>query len=104
NGVCHSEPATVRETSGHGLAFTVDEEFSVDQTVWVEGEGGEGEITKTVVRHIEPTGRGFRTGAYRVDQERRRSDRQPVGGDAKIHWGDPQVGPCDAPVLVRNAT
>lgn len=102
NGVCRSEPANVQDSSIHGMAFTVGEEFPVDQTLWVETENGA--VTKTVVRNSAPTARGFRVGAYRVDKERRRTDRFPVGGNASIHWGDPQVGPCDTPVLVRNAT
>jgi hypothetical protein len=102
NGVCRSEPVTIRDTSAHGLAFTVGEEFPVDQTLWIES--ADRQITKTVVRHAAPKGRGFLTGAYRVDQERRRTDRFPVAGEAVLHWGDPQVGPCDTPVTVRNAT
>jgi hypothetical protein len=102
NGVCRSEPVTIRDTSAHGLAFTVGEEFPVDQTVWIESDNRQ--ITKTVVRHTAPKGRHFLTGAYRVDQERRRTDRFPVAGEAVLHWGDSQVGPCDTPVTVRNAT
>lgn len=102
NGVCRSEPVTIRDISAHGVAFTVGEEFPVDQTVWIESN--ERPITKTVVRHTALTGRGFLTGAYRVDQERRRTDRFPVAGAAVLHWGDSQVGPCDTPVTVRNAT
>ena len=102
NGVCRSEPAIIEDSSDRGLGFTVNEEFPVDQTLWIENATGQ--ITKTVVRHTEPGVRGFRTGAYRVDQERRRTDRSPVAGDATIHWGDSHVGPCDTPVVVRNAT
>jgi hypothetical protein len=102
NGVCHSQPVTIRDTSAHGVAFTISEEFPVDQTVWIEADGSQ--ITKTVVRHTAPKGRDFLTGAYRVDQERRRADRFPVAGEAVLHWGDSQVGPCDTPVTVRNAT
>lgn len=102
NGVCRSESAIVQDTSGHGLAFTAAEEFPVDRTVWIETESGE--ITKTVVRHTAPRARGFLCGAYRVDAERRRTDRFPAAGNATVHWGDPQIGPCDTPVLVRNAT
>jgi hypothetical protein len=102
NGVCHSQPVTIRDTSAHGVAFTINEEFPVDQTVWIEAAGSQ--ITKTVVRHTAPRGRDFLTGAYRVDQERRRTDRFPVAGAAVLHWGDSQIGPCDSPVIVRNAT
>lgn len=102
NGVCRSEPATIEDTSGHGLAFTANEEFPVDHTVWIENAAGE--ITKTVVRHTTPSGRGFRSGAYRVVAERRRTDRFPAAGTAMVHWGDPQIGPCDIAVVVRNAT
>lgn len=102
NGVCRSEPANIKDSSIHGMAFTVAEEFPVDQTLWVETANGA--ITKTVVRNAAPSGRGYRIGAYRVDQERRRTDRFPAAGNASIHWGDPHVGPCDTPVVVRNAT
>jgi hypothetical protein len=102
NGVCRSEQVTIRDVSAHGLAFTVREEFPVDQTVWIESDSAQ--IAKTVVRHTAPKGRDFLTGAYRVDQERRRTDRFPVAGEAVLHWGDSQVGPCDTPVTVRNAT
>lgn len=102
NGVCRSERVTIRDTSSHGVAFTVSEEFPVDQTVWIESDANQ--ITKTVVRHTAPKGRDFLTGAYRVDKERRRTDRFPVAGEAVLHWGDSQVGPCDTPVIVRNAT
>ena len=102
NGVCRTEPAIIEDSSARGLGFTVGEQFPVDQTVWIESAAGD--ITKTVVRHTALSRNGFRTGAYRVDQERRRTDRCPVGGEATIHWGDTQVGPCDTPVAVRNAT
>ena len=102
NGVCRSQQVTIRDTSAHGMAFTVGEEFPVDQTLWIESDNHE--ITKTVVRHTAPKGRDYLTGAYRVDQERRRTDRFPVAGEAVLHWGDSQVGPCDTPVIVRNAT
>ena len=84
------------------MAFTVSEEFPRDQTVWVEAEGAP--MTKSVVRHTAPSGRDFLSGAYRVDRERRRTDRYPVDGEAVLHWGDSHVGPCDSPVTVHNAT
>jgi hypothetical protein len=102
NGVCRSEWVTIRDTSDRGVSFTGSEEFPVDQTVWIESEHNQ--ITKTVVRHTAPKGRDYVTGVYRVNQERRRTDRLPVAGDAVLHWGDPQVGPSDARVTVRNAT
>jgi hypothetical protein len=102
NGVCRSRPVAIQDVSDEGISFVVTEPFPVDQTIWVETRPGE--MTKMVVRHCVSEGNFCVVGAFRIGQERRRSDRLHVAGEATLRWGDPQVGASDMKVWVRNAT
>jgi hypothetical protein len=102
NGVCRSKPVAIQNVSAEGISFVVTEEFPIDQTLWVETDTNE--MTKMVVRHCLSEGNYCVIGAYRVGQERRRSDRFPVAGEATLRWGDSQVGLSETKVKVRNAT
>jgi hypothetical protein len=102
DGVCHKQPVALRDSSTKGVSFSAPEEFPVDQTLWIETEPDK--IKKAIVRHCLERAGSYVTGAYLVDQERRRLDRFPASGRAVLHWGDPQMGSSETPVFVRNAT
>ncbi len=102
NGACHSERATVCDSSPDGFGIRASEEFLVGQTIWVETDPGA--IAKAVVRHCGGEGSAFFAGALRVAQERRRADRNPVCGGATLNWGATKGEKRSSPVLVRNVT
>ena len=102
NGVCKSEKVTICDSSPDGLGMQVHQDFPKGQTVWVETEPDK--IVKAVVRHSSTQGSGFFAGAIRIQHERRRVDRNPVGGEAVLHWGASNGERRSAPVVVRDAS
>jgi hypothetical protein len=102
DGNCRSEPVTIRDASPDGILFVTQEEFPIDQTVWIET--GDHEEMMFAVKHCEQRGRRYWAGAQRVTHERRRDDRSPVLGGANLHWEHADGGRCQTLALVRNAS
>lgn len=83
-GIEQTAAVEVRDDSDFGVRVHAPAELAVGATVWLTFSG---DVEKCVVRHCEPVSGGFMAGLYRVRDERRREDRDVVGGKANLFWG-----------------
>jgi len=81
----HSVTAKVRDESVDGLGVFNDAPLEPGCTVWVTDENDDQQ--KAVVQYSRPRFGRWKIGLYIVRGERRRVDRYPVTGEARLTWG-----------------
>ena len=83
----HAATARIRDDSPRGLGVYADVELPRDTYVWVVDERDGDEQRKAVVQYSRRRAGHWKIGLVFVNQERRRVERFPVSGKAKLSWG-----------------
>ena len=96
------EAVRVEDVSVHGMGLRLARPLPVGQTVWFEPSGGA--MIKGVIRHCEGQDGQYAAGLVRVENERRRTERQPVRGTGRLDWYGQGGKTSSTPVLVRDAS
>lgn len=78
------EVVRVEDISVHGMGLLLARPLPVGQTVWFEPTAGA--MVKGVIRHCEEQDGQYAAGLVRVENERRRAERQPVRGSGTLDW------------------
>jgi hypothetical protein len=96
------EAVRVENVSVHGMGLRLARPLPVGQTVWFEPSAGA--MIKGVIRHCEEHDGQYAAGLVRVENERRRTERQPVRGAGTLDWYGPGGKTSSTQVLVRDAS
>jgi len=96
------EVVRVEDVSVHGMGLRLARPIPVGQTVWFEPSSGA--MIKGVIRHCKEQDGQYAAGLVRVENERRRTERQPVRGTGILDWYGPAGKTSSTPVLVRDAS
>jgi hypothetical protein len=98
------EVVRVEDISVHGMGLRLARPLPVGQTVWFEPNGGAPAMIKGVIRHCEEQDGQCAAGLVRVENERRRTERQPVRGSGTLDWYGPGGKASSTQVSVRDVS